>query len=113
MGVKHYKTDGYLIEQYNENTAVILLEKPFDKEFNTNTFKRQISAVLRPILANSEHLYTKHLIFIDKPEYNPYQKRKQNNIKIEIHFIFKQKLKFKDKVKYLEENVIKNILKLV
>ena len=111
MGVKHYKTAEYTIEQYNEETAVILLTKPFDKEFDANAFKCQISAVLKPILANSDDIDTNHLIFIESTK-NILEDReyKHNKTRIEIYLKFLKKLKFKEKVHIIENLIIPDLL---
>lgn len=111
--IKHHKTKDYLIEQYDENIASILTKKPYDKEFDDNQFKCQILAVLKPILANSEVLAKDCIVLVDstnnvtKKEYSHY------DTKVEIYLKFKNKIPFKEKVAYLEENVINFIISTI
>ena len=111
--IKHHKTQEYQIEQYDENIASILIRKPYSKEFDDNQFKCQILAVLKPILANSEVLAKDYIVLVDsttnvfKKEYSHY------DTKVEIYLKFKKKIPFKEKVQYLEENVINFIISII
>lgn len=109
MGIKHYKGENYLIEQYTPNTACILIQKPFVEDFIIKDFETKIKAVLKPILEESETLDNNILIYVDMST-KLAKERKHNDIKIQIYFKFNKALKFKEKVKELESVIIPYII---
>lgn len=110
--IKHYKTKAYTIEQYDENIASILMRKPYDKEFDVNQFKRQILALLMPILRDSEELSTDCIVLVDSTANVINKDYTHNDTRVEIYLKFLKQLPFKEKVKYIENNLINFILNI-
>lgn len=113
MGVKHYKGDNYLIEQYTPNTACISFKKPFVDDFSGDVLKKQIKALLRPILEENEVIDNYALIFIDySTDFIPNKCYKHNDIKIQIHLKFLHNIKFKEKTSIINKFIQKIIAAL-
>ena len=113
MGVKHYKGNNYLIEQYTPNTACISLKKPFVEDFSGEDLRRKIRALLKPILEEIEIIDKHTLIFIDySTDFIPNKSYKHNDIKIEIHLKFLHNIKFKEKTSIINKFIQKIIAAL-
>ena len=113
MGVKHYKGDNYLIEQYTPNTACISFKKPFVEDFSGDALKKQIKTLLRPILEENEVIDNYALIFIDySTDFIPNKCYKHNDIKIQIHLKFLHNIKFKEKTSIINKFIQKIIAAL-
>lgn len=104
-GYHKFKGEKYIIEQFSPKTANICLTTPYYEGFVKEELQKEIKGVLKPIIDKFDILDKDYIIFIDATE-NINKEAKHNDTKIEIWLKFKKDMKFKEKIKFITENVI-------